>query len=237
MSDSFFDFFNKNRPLIDPESPEWKTVSFKEYPRSLKILLPKPARLNIELSDAILKRKTEREFSARPVSKEILGTLLFWSMGILHKSEDGKNILHRPYPSGGARYPVELYAVVFRGEDLEKGAYHYNFKEHALEEIWHSDVSKIAEALPYEFAKNAAALIFLSFIGDRTMKKYGNLGYKFGMLEAGHIGQNIYLIGAAVGLGILALGGVDYEVVQKELDLDEEETVFYQLSLGWPKRG
>ncbi|MDO8676402.1 MAG: SagB/ThcOx family dehydrogenase [Candidatus Azambacteria bacterium] len=247
MNDPFFDFFNKDRPVVDQESPEWKIVSFKEYPRSPRILLPKPARLKTELSDVILKRKTEREFSDLPLSKEVLGTLLFWSMGLIHKSphlpagrwgdksEDRENILRRPYPSGGARYPVESYVIVFRGENLARGAYHYNFKEHALEEIQRSDIGKIQEALPYDFAKNASALILLSFIGERTVKKYGNLGYKLGLLEAGHIGQNIYLVGAALGLGVLALGGIDYEVIQKELDLGEEETVFYQLSLGWLK--
>ncbi len=234
MNDPFFEFFSQDRPLVDPESAEWKTVSFKEYPRSLKILLPKPDQLKIELSDVILKRHTEREFSDSPLSKEIIGNLLFWSLGILHKLEDGKNILRRPYPSGGARYPVEPYVVVFRGESLEKGAYHYNFKEHALEEIQHSDVGKIKRALPYEFAKNAAALILLSFVGDRTLKKYGNLGYKLVILEAGHIGQNIYLVGAALGLGVLALGAMDYGVVQKELGLGEGENVFYQLAVGWP---
>lgn len=236
MNESFFKFFDSDRPEIDPESPEWKNISFKEYQRSPKILLPKALLPKINLADAILKRKTERDFSGKPIDVKTLGVLLFWSAGLIHQSsKESEEKFRRPYPSGGARYPVEIYMVVFNGQDIENGAYHYNFKNHLLEKLFWASAGNIKNALPYDFSKKSAALILLSFAGERVFKKYGSLGYKLGLLEGGHIGQNIYLVGAALGLWVLALGGMDYDVVSKELDLGGEENVFYQIALGWPQ--
>jgi SagB-type dehydrogenase family enzyme len=239
MSDPFFEFFYKDRPSVDPDSPEWREVSFKKYPRSPRILLPRPRPLGaVSLEEALKRRKTERDFSAKPLPLDILGSLFFWSFGLIHKEANTSGnglVFRRPYPSGGARFPVEIYFAAFRIKDLKKGAYHYNFREHALERIATADIENIRESLSYDFAKKSAGLILLSFIGERAMRKYGSLGYKLGLLEGGHIGQNIYLIGAALGLGVLALGGMNYNVVHRELDLDSnDETLFYQLAVGWP---
>lgn len=237
MLDPFFEFFDSDRPEIDPESPEWKEISFKEYSRSPKILLPKLSLPKINLAEAILKRRTERDFLKKPIDAKMLGALLFWSAGLIHQSnKKPEEKFRRPHPSGGARYPIEIYAVVFDGQDIENGAYHYNLEKHALEKLFWASTENIKKSLPYDFSKKAAALVLLSFIGERVFKKYGSLGYKLGMIEAGHIGQNICLVGAALGLGVLSLGGMDYEVIQKELDLGEEESLFYQLAVGWPKK-
>ncbi|KKS38289.1 MAG: hypothetical protein A3G49_02510 [Candidatus Sungbacteria bacterium RIFCSPLOWO2_12_FULL_41_11] len=236
-ADPFFDFFDADRPVVDPLLPEWKEVSYKDYPRSTCITLPKPELPQDVLLETVLeKRKSERDFSDNPLPEKTISSLLYWSVGLINKNKNMVEFqLRRPYPSGGARYQVEIYAVLFNGSGLENGVYHYNTKEHALELIQRASFENIRQALHYDFAKKAAALILLSFVGGRTLKKYGNLGYKLGLLEGGHIGQNIYLVGTALGLGVLALGGMDYEVVQKELDLGEDETVFYQLAIGWPK--
>lgn len=237
MSDSFFEFFHKDRPPVDPESPEWETISFKEYSRSPRVVLPKPRLLKKITFELILKnRKTERNFSNKPLSLDTLGALFFWSAGLIHKSDSKKKSFRRPYPSGGARFPVEIYLALFNGEGIKAGVYHYNFLEHSLELIECASPENLRQALPYDFSKKAAGLVLLSFIGERTIKKYGSLGYKLGFIEAGHIGQNIYLVGASLGLGVLALGGMDYNMVHRELGFDDNdnETMFYQLAIGWP---
>lgn len=236
MTNPFFKFFDSDWPIVDPESPEWKKISYKEYPRSPKIILPKPASLPVKtIEDILQRRKTERNFSKSPLSKEILGNMLFWSAGLKNKGADDTGESRRFYPSGGARYPIEIYIANFIGGELNSGVYHYNIQEHSLEKLSFASAERIKHALLFDFAKEAALLILLSFAGERTTKKYGNLGYKLGMLEAGHIGQNVYLVGTALGLGVLALGGINYEMAQKELNLGEGETVFYQLAVGQPE--
>ena len=235
-ADPFFEFFGKEMPLININSPEWGTVTYKEYPRSPKIILPKPVSLPAKTIENILRRrKTERNFSKKPISKKTLGQLLYWSAGLISKTAGAADEFRRFYPSGGARYPIEIYIANFTPGELDAGVYHYNVKGHILEKLSFSSAEKIKHALFFDFAKDAAALILLSFVGEQTTKKYGNLGYKLGLLEAGHIGHNIYLVGTALGLGVLALGGMNYEVAQRELNLGEEETVFYQLAVGQPE--
>ena len=38
-------------------------------------------------------------------------------------------------PSAGALYPIETYIAAHNIENVESGVYHYNIREHLLEEI------------------------------------------------------------------------------------------------------
>lgn len=237
--DPFFEFFESDRTVLNPLALEWTPPDFKEYPRSEKFILPKPPLFTeVRLVDALRLRQTERDFSAVPLSPEVLSALLFWSVGLIHRgARDEKESFRRPYPSGGSKYPVEIYVAAYRVTDLPVGVYHYNFRDHALELIKSVSPQAIRDAHYYDFAKKAPLLILLSFLGERTIEKYGTFGYKLGLLEGGHIGQNVYLVGTALGLGVCALGGLrNYEIVQQELGLNAEETVFYQLAVGWPTK-
>ena len=42
---------------------------------------------------------------------------------------------------------------------------------------------------------------------DATLVRYGDRGYRYVLLEAGHVGQNLDLASSALGLGALDLGG------------------------------
>lgn len=237
MTDSFFNFFESDRKETDYTDSNLELAGFKEYPRASMILFPKPQAIKASLADAILYRKTERNFSNKALDLKTLGNLLFWSVGPTYNFKKlQENSFRRPYPSGGALYPIEIYAVILIESDIAKGVFHYSFKKHALQKLSWVSVDNIKAALPYDFAKKASALILLSFIGQRVFWKYGSLGYKLGLLEGGHVGQNICLVGAALGIGVLPLGGMDYDVVHQELDFAADETIFYQLACGWPNQ-
>lgn len=231
-ADPFFDFFGSECPRMDLYSPTRKPFWFKEYPRSPKIHLSKPSLPNVSLQDAFLNRITTRTFSQKPIPMASLGSLLYWSAGMIHgmlkNGEDGR----RPYPSGGARYPIEIYVSSGNLEHVEDGVFHYNAREHALERMRDGRAKKIQEAQSQDFAKKAPAFILFSLQKERVMEKYGTLGYKLGMLEAGHIGQNVYLAASALNMGTLALGGMDYAAASRELGLGEEEPIFYHIAVG-----
>lgn len=231
--DPLFAYLDQDRPVIDPASPEWRVITYKEYNRSSKIALPEPVPLPPNtLEDILRQRKSERNFSEKPLSRETLGDLLYWSAGL--KSPNTPDESRRFYPSGGARFPIEIYVANFKEGALPAGTWHYNVRGHTLEKLAWAAPEKIKHSLTYDFAKSAAAIIMLAYVKNRNAKKYGNLGYKLGLLEAGHLGQNIYLVGTALGLNICALGGINYEVVQRELNLGGNETVFYQFAIGRP---
>src|SRR5665647_3551848 len=110
-----------------------KLEIYKNYPSSKTIQLSSQFQeTTISFAKVLQKRKSTRTFSTKPLSKVDLAYLLWASTGI-QRTEHG--FAFRTCPSAGALYPIETYIVVNNVEDLEKGLYHYNIKNHLLEEM------------------------------------------------------------------------------------------------------
>ena len=142
----------------------------------------------------------------------------------------------RAQASGGARFPIEVYPIVFRSSgELPAGLYHYNVKEHKLgvlleQEFEDRDIDKL---FTYPWVKDAAIGIVMTAVFWRNQNKYGERGYRYVLIEAGHIGQNMYLVSEALGLKCCALGGTRDENLETLIDIDgETESVVYGLALG-----
>lgn len=230
-----FRFFNHNRPIISSNKSErpdaWKTVEYKTYPRLPKIKLPKPDLDDTTLKDAILRRKSERNFSDKPFSLAQLSTLLFYSAGIIHSKAD-TNMNRRAYPSGGARYPIEIYPIVLNVEGVDSGVYHYNCLDHGLEYLLKTENDEITKSLNYKFIKEAGVVFVFTMVPERSAVKYGNFSFKLMLIESGHIAENFYLINSAMGLKCCAIGGARDEV-HELLDIDgTSEIAFYILAAG-----
>ncbi len=212
---------------------EWKTRYYKAYPRLPKIVLPdeKP---QADFFDLIMQRHSGRRYDGQPLSLRELSALLRYSCGITGVAEDG--LPRRAQASAGARYPIETYLVIFTsGQDLSAGVYHYDVKNHQLDVLWQHGFTaeEIANLFINEFVQNASAAIVLTSVFSRTQNKYGERGYRLILLEAGHIGQNIYLAAEALGWHCCALGGTRDVLVEALLDIDgSTESVVYSLALG-----
>lgn len=216
---------------------EWKRVEYKQYPRFPQIQLPSE-----EVGNEALLLKTIRERSSRrdfQRSKQInnteISTILRHSCGITR--EGGRNEYpYRAQASGGARFPIETYALQFRSSpELPSGVYHYNVLEHALEELDARSFSdeQLDALFVYPWVKDASLAIIMTAAFSRTDMKYGERGYRYILVEAGHIGQNIYLVSEALGLKCCAMGGVRDEIAERTLDVDgETESIVYSLILG-----
>ncbi|RJQ37442.1 SagB/ThcOx family dehydrogenase [Candidatus Parcubacteria bacterium] len=211
---------------------EWKTTYYKDYPRLPKIKLdgdPPSA----DFFELIKKRRSRRDFTDKPIRRDELSILLKYSCGNMQLRGDQ---YRRAQASGGARFPIEVYPIVFRSsEDLEAGLYHYNVQEHGLDTLWKRPFqdSDIHQLFTYPWVKDAAIGIVLTAVFWRNQNKYGERGYRYILLEAGHIGQNIYLASEALGLKCCALGGTRDENLEKFIDIDGiAESVVYGFALG-----
>ena len=110
-----------------------KPEIYKSYPSSKTIPLSSEFQeATISFAEVLKKRKSIRTFSTKPLSKVDLAFLLWASTGI-QRTEHGYEF--RTSPSAGALYPIETYIAANNVEDIEKGLYHYNIKNHLLEEI------------------------------------------------------------------------------------------------------
>lgn len=144
----------------------------------------------------------------------------------------------RVQPSAGSLFPIEVYVLVRRAaEGLMPGLYHYNVKMHTLELLWEKQFSdeELANYLIDSSEMHATVIFFLTAVFGRTQSKYGERGYRHALLEAGHIGQNLYLVSETVGLGCCAIGGTNDKEIERLLDIDGvNESLVYTLVAGFP---
>lgn len=237
MTDPLFRYFYKERSPLSKElycgSSDPKT-----YNRFQKITLPPPPPPPISLHKVLLKRKSAQTFAHNGLTLEEISSILFWSAGNLTHNHSGTS--QRPHPSGGAKYPIELYPVIQKKESgMEKGIYHYNSELHVLERLIDEEGVALRNCIrdiftdSDLFVQNAGMIVFLSFVKSKSIPTYGAPAYKLALIEAGHIGQNIYLISAALNLKCCALGIPRVEPINVLLGLDGyNETVCYAVALG-----
>lgn len=204
----------------------------KLYSRLRNIYLPNfPSRKN-NLKDLLMKRSSYRNFSGKPVGLEQLSEILFYSAGLVGKSE-GK--LRHPYPSAGGKYPIEIYPLVLYGDELKPGLYHYSPTEHALDilltPLKKEDTSSIW--MSQKWFRKASVILIMTAVYRRTTVKYGEKGLPFLYIEAGHIGQNIYLLAQGLGIGCCAIGQFKEKQLCELLDINPfEEYPIYYIALG-----
>ena len=223
------DNFPKNE-LPRSQWPEvWKKIYYKAYPRLDQVVLPKPSYRKLDLLISLQKRKSNRDFTGKPISKRDLSDLLYYSTGI----SESKN-MRRHYPSAGARYPLEIYPFVFNVEEINSAIYHYHVKTHSLELILKKPfLKKIMDQFNQKWIKKSAMLIIVTAIFERTTTKYGDRVYRHILTEYGHIAQNVYLLSSAFGLGCCSIGGFIDNGLNKLLDIDPvDESVIGVIAVG-----
>ena len=215
--------------------------AFKTYPGSPFTPLPSVEPADGPAFDRVaLQRRSIRRFSGAPLRLEELARLLYFGGGVTGRLDASSHGIVQPVraaPSGGALFPVEMYAAVLAGEGLEAGIYHYAIDRHGLELLQTGDVAEAlssATSDPATCSRAALALILTGVFG-RGHFKYGERAYRFALLEAGHICQNILLAATALGLGAVPIGGFVDDEVNDLLDLDGvDEAVIYMAMVGHP---
>lgn len=212
----------------------WIKIHFKTYPRLDRISLDNIGIPTSKLSEIIRKRRSIRQFSSLPLSKNKLAYLLYLSSGLISLGSTSDES-RRPYPSAGARYPLEIYPIVLNCKGIKNGLYHYNVKENSLELLLKEDLTDwvIKTTGGEKWIASTAVIFIISGVLDRTRIKYGERGYRYALIEAGHVGQNICLLATELNLGSCALGGYIDSEVEKLLDVGiQKESVLYLIAVG-----
>jgi SagB-type dehydrogenase family enzyme len=222
---------------LDPEEEPWVEPKFKEYPGQPLVELPAPGDLNVPLGQAIRGRLSCRLFNSSPLTLNELSTILAVGNGVEGVVELGAlQHLERPMPSGGGLYPLEFYPIVRQVEGLATGLYHYAPMLHQLEQLKLMDfhdtfISQLFMNQPY--LAGAPVVLLITAVVDRSMHKYGDRGYRYILLEAGHSAQNMCLAAASMNLGALPLGGFFDGFAAELLEIDQEqEVILYGLGFG-----
>jgi SagB-type dehydrogenase family enzyme len=204
---------------------------YKSYHKSGLLVLPKPeSQTGLSVEEAITRRRSKRTYRDEPLSQSELAGLMYAAAGLTDLKRE-----RRAAPSAGALYPIEAYLVVNDVSGVAPGLYHYNVPEHALEQLKPGDLrSEIVTAgVGQEMLGQAAVCVVLSAVFQRTRWKYRERAYRYILLEAGHIGQNLYLSATSLGLGACAVGAFHDDKLNDLLGVDgEEEAALYILAVG-----
>ncbi|MBW1687943.1 MAG: SagB/ThcOx family dehydrogenase [Deltaproteobacteria bacterium] len=191
---------------LGPRRPELQSVPlpFKPYPEAERVELPDPVfEPMLPLAEAAARYVAGTPFAALSLSLEELGRLLHLTNGVTGQLQAGsQTILLRSAPSAGALYAGEVYVVAERVQGLAKGVYYYDVANHALARIRPgSSLGEVTRALERpEELENAAAVVLLSNVFGRYTWRYANRGYRYALIDTGHIGENLRLAAVSAGL-------------------------------------
>ena len=194
--------------------------------------------LNSNILSVIYNRKSSRVYTQESMSLLELSFLLWATQGV--KGIRGKNYATlRTVPCGGARHEYETYLAVRKVDGLEPGIYHYLPMEHALEFIKSVPEldQEITESLDGQsFGAKANVVFYWAMVAYRAEWRYGILAHRVALIDAGHIGQNLYIGCSALGLGVCGIAAFSHKKCCGLLNIDgEEEYVVYTAPVGTVK--
>lgn len=180
----------------------------------------------VSVEEAIYKRRSVRKFTHVQLSMQEIAQLLWSAYGITEKT----NML-KTTPSAGATYPLEIYYL------NHEGIYHYIPEEHSIEVIKNGNfINKLTDAcLGQSFVSEASVNIIICAVYERTTLYYGERGYRYVYLEAGHSAQNVCLQAVALGLSSVCIGAFDDKNVKSILSLPSGVEPLYIISIGKKK--
>jgi SagB-type dehydrogenase family enzyme len=201
------------------------------------ITLPSPQLTgNISVEEAIQNRRSIRKFSNESLSINNVSQILWAAQGITNKQSS-----LRAAPSAGQVYPLEIYLIAGTEgvNGLEEGVYHYSPSNNTLEKKINgdlrADLSSIADNQPW--VKQAPVNILITGNYQKMIDKYTDkeLCTRFVDLEAGHVGENIYLQSETLGLVTVSLGSFNETQLKQLLQLPDNETPIYIFPVGHPQ--
>lgn len=184
------------------------------------------------LAAALTSRRSCHRFADSPLALPVLGDLL--------GAATGATLLggHRAYPSAGNLHPVGVLLVALQVEGIVAGtSLRYDPVPHTLAagavlpvDSWLLTLCGLASTRP------AAVALLIVDLSRPSVSRYAERGYRFALLEAGHLAQNLMLVAAEAGLGSLAVGAVEEEVLRRGRVLAHDyEVVVYAVALGHPE--
>jgi SagB-type dehydrogenase family enzyme len=198
----------------------YRSIAIVELPRDREPV-DMPAGKAIDAANLATRALGDADVSLRRLS-----TLLHLAQGITSVTGGPGGEFHRrAAPSGGALYPIVTHVAVGDVDGLEPGIYHYEPKSHALHRIRAGDPrAELAAAVahPQHVARAPFALV-LSAYYYKTSRKYGERGYRYALLDGGHVAVNAAIGGAALDLAHAMIGRFDDAKLDALIGVDSDQ--------------
>jgi nitroreductase len=231
-------------------------VAFGEAQDLRTIALPQPQKTGgMPLMEALNARKSTRTFSAEKLSRQMLSNLLWAAFGQNREMIQSESVASsgrpgRTAPSGMNLQEIDIYVA------LAEGVYVYDAFSNRLLPVIAEDIRATANRLPIA-ADAAVCLIYVEDTDKKVSMPAGGPSAARGApsagapqagapsasagsparssaaeVDAGFIGQNVYLFCASEGLGTF-FHTADREGLAKTLNLRPAQRVLYSQTVGF----
>ncbi len=209
----------------------------REFDASKPVIdLPEPGKIKIrsfDLRQAIEGRRSIRKYSQEPLTIEELSYLLWVTQGVV-KVTHGATF--RNVPSAGARHAFETYLLINNVTSVPNGLYRFLAIGHKMVEINTQPgiADRVIEGcLGQDFIGQSTVTFIWTADAYRMKWRYGERGYRYLHLDAGHACQNLYLGAGSFDCGVCAIAAFSDDYMNDLLGLDGvEQFVIYIAAVG-----
>lgn len=173
------------------------------------------------LIPALKLRRSTREYSDEPIPPQTLSDLLWAAFGINRPSGD------RTAPYWRHVMVMDIYLA------MADGVWIYEPKEHTLLPHLQGDIR--AQTGLQDFVATAPLNLVYVAHGERMTDISPEERRLYASVDAGFIGQNVYLFCASEGLATVFRGAVDYRKLARALKLPNQQFVTFAQTVGYPR--
>lgn len=187
-----------------------------------------------DLWQTMQNRRTLRKYQSTPISLNELSAMLWFTQGV--KTITDRPVTMRTVPSGGARHPLETYLVVNDVTGLEPGLYRFMAISNQLALIRQGTNlnEEISAACQNQHqVRDCPVSFWWAAITERGVWRYSTRAYRYLILDAGHVCQNLCLAAEGLGCGVCEIGAFTDTQINSFFGLDgEEHFIIYGATVG-----
>jgi len=133
---------------------------------------------------------------------------------------------YRSVASAGALYPAEIYVATGGIPQLRDGLYHFSIARHGLSLLRPGRFSLLAEGVTGTLdTRYPVFTFFITAIFFRSAWKYRERSYRYHLLDAGHLAENLVLALNSLGLSNTLMPDFDDDAVNRLIGVDPEREV------------
>ena len=173
------------------------------------------------LIEALMLRRSTREYSDRPLPQQVMSDLLWAAFGVNRPSGD------RTAPYWRHIMVIDVYA------SMADGVWLYDPKQHALVPHARDDIR--VQTGQQDFVGAAPLNLIYVAHGERMQDVAPEDRRLYASVDAGFIGQNVYLFCASEGLATVFRGAVDTAKLGRTMQLDKDQFVTFAQTVGYPR--
>ncbi len=184
-----------DRRAMEPHALDWRhqPVVYKVYEGIKTVGLADINSLYAK-SLATVCRSGGQGILTNSINPTDLSKILLLAEGLTGRQRQaGQDFYYRSAPSAGALYPNEIYMAWWAGNGLEAGIYHVGVHNRRLSLLRPGNFQHILQSATDDASPDLSAVFLITGIFFRSAWKYRKRAYRYVLLDAGHLMENLRL--------------------------------------------